>query len=126
MSYVSLGSVGYVSGWQLEQWMNQVAMVSNVTFSTEGGDLVVSFHIGSSKLSLLYSADTCMSYLRFSSKAQRLDVIVSDWNRLTEGLRLRITLEKIADSALLEIAQSSTMIEYAHANEGIYFNLKVW
>ena len=121
MSYVSLGSVGYVSGWQLEQWMNRVSMVSNVAFSTEGGDLVVSYHIGSSKIALLYSPDTCMAYFQFSSKAAALDIIIREWHKLTEGLRLRIDLCKGKDPSLLELGWETVCV-----GDDIYFNLESW
>jgi len=121
MSYVSLGKVGSLSKWQLEQFMNRVALISSVSFSTQGGDLITDFHIGSSRLSVLYSQETSMAYFLFRSKAQRLDVITQDWHRLTEGLRLRISLEKTSDPSLLEIGH-----EYVYVNEDIYFNLEVW
>jgi hypothetical protein len=121
MSYVSLSDIGFISKWQLEVWMNRVSMVSNVSFSTEGGDLVVSFHIGSSRLSLLYSADTSMAYFRFTSKAAALDIIIREWHKLTEGLRLRIDLCKGKSPSLLELGWETVCV-----GDDIYFNLESW
>ena len=121
MSYISLKEVGYLSNWQLEQFMNRVALISSVSFSTRGGDLITDFHIGSSRLSVLYSQETSMAYFLFRSKAQRLDVIIQDWYRLTEGLRLRISLEKTSNPSLLEISG-----EFVGVGDDIYFNLELW
>ena len=123
MSYISLGEVGSICNWRLEQWLNKIAQEATVSFSTSASDLIVDFHLGSSRLSLLHSRDARTAFFLFTSKAHCLDVIIREWSSLTKGLSLPISLARDKEFPMhLEIIGGGYSM---HAREELYFNLEI-